>query len=630
MTAADERVPRPRALRDRLARRPRPTENGVVAEHPSAADEPVWFSYTVADDAIVWSDGLRALLGRPPTGNQISQQVLARYVHRDDHARALAAITRAWTGRESVRITVRLMRADGGWFDVDVRLEPTTGPDGNVTGVRGTLRDVSARERARREVDRLSRRGETVLASVIERDAATGLLNRARFADEVDRALRRGGGALLVVRIQPDRGTTERTERSEGHEGVPGWQRTTERTERSEGHEGVPGASLDGPAQHDREGIAPERHTELLHRAARVLEGLVRPDDLLGRVGPHEIGVLLAGVSWPLARRQAQLFVEALRAHPFVLPDAWLRARAWAGLVRFQPGAEAGSHDLLIDAEHAWRQGRETDRPLTPVPQPVPARDRQGTYRDRVADALGTDRFSLVAQPIVELQTNAVARYELLLRVLDETGGPQSPIQVLDTAERLDAVYDIDLWVVERAMQLAAERSDLNLQINLSGRSVGDPRLTGEVENLIKRYEVNPEQLTFEITETALIGNLSEARHFADRVRDLGCELALDDFGSGYASFRYLRLLPIDLVKIDGEYVVNLVHNPQDQVLVRALVQVCQAYGIHTVAEFVQDEPTLRMLREFGVDYVQGYLVGRPEPVDALRPPPRVRRSNRR
>jgi EAL domain-containing protein (putative c-di-GMP-specific phosphodiesterase class I) len=331
-----------------------------------------------------------------------------------------------------------------------------------------------------------------------------------------------------------------------------------------------------------------------------------------------------------MARRQAALFVEALRAHPFVLPEAWSRARAWAGLVRYLPDGEAGSHDLLIDAEHAWRQAREADRPLTLVPHPVPTRDRQGSYRSRVADALGTDRFTLFAQPILELQSNTVTRHELLLRVLDETNGPQSPSQVLDTAERLDAVYDIDLWVVERAMQLAADRPDLNLQINLSGRSVGDPRLTAEVERLIELYSVNPEQLTFEITETALIGNLSEARHFADRVRDLGCELALDDFGSGYASFRYLRLFPIDLVKIDGEYVVDLVDNPQDQVLVRALVQVCQAYGIHTVAEFVQDEPTLRMLREFGVDYVQGYLIGRPEPVETLLPPPRPRRSNRR
>ncbi len=540
---------------------------------PSAG--PAWFSYTATGDQIVWSAPLRALLGQPSVQHEVSRQVLARYVHRDDHTKALGAITRTWTGRAPVRVTVRLLRTDGGWFDVDCRLEPVKSPDGAVRGIRGTIVDVSARERARREMARLTRRGETVQSSLIDPDPATGLLTRARFADEVDRALRLGGGAVLVIRVQPDR-------------------------------------VGDGG-----EGVRPELNADLLHRAARVLEGLAQPDALLGRVGPNEVALLLAGDSWAMARRQAELLVEALRSQTFVLPDTWLRARAWGGLVRFRPEAEATSHDLLIDAEQTWRQSREVDRAVTLVPHPVAVRDRQGSYRNRVADALGTDRFTLFAQPILELQTNRVTRHELLLRVLDEADGPQSPIQVLDTAERLDAIFDIDLWVVERAMQMAAEDPDPDscLQINLSGRSVGDPRLTAEVERLIEKYDVNPEQLTFEITETALIGNLSEARRFADRVRDLGCELALDDFGSGYASFRYLRLFPIDLVKIDGEYVVDLVDNPQDQVLVRALVQVCQAYGMHTVAEFVQDERTLRLLRELGVDYVQGYLIGRPAPV---------------
>jgi PAS domain S-box-containing protein len=549
----------------------------TLPEQRSPADErpqegPAWFSYTASGDQIVWSAQLRAMLGQSPTQHEVSRRVLARYVHRDDHAKALGAITQTWTSRTPVRITVRLMRGDGGWFDVDCRLEPVKSPDGTVRGIRGTVTDVSPRERARRELARLARRGETVMASLIDPDPATGLLTRARFADEVDRAMRRGGGAVLVIRVQPDR------------------------------------------SGDDAAGVRPELNADLLHRAARVLEGLGHPDALLGRVGPNEIAVLLAG-SWPMARRQAELLVEALRSQTFVLPETWLRARAWGGLVRFRADAEAGSHDLLIDAEHAWRQSRDTDRALTLIAHPVPVRDRQGSYRSRVADALGTDRFTLYAQPILELQSNKITRHELLLRVLDESDGPQSPIQVLDTAERLDAVYDIDLWVVERAMQLAAGNPSMCLQINLSGRSIGDPRLTDEVERLIAGYQVNPEQLTFEITETALIGNLSEARRFADRIRDLGCELALDDFGSGYASFRYLRLFPIDLVKIDGEYVVDLVDNPQDQVLVRALVQVCQAYGIHTVAEFVQDERTLRLLRELGVDYVQGYLIGRPAPV---------------
>ena len=531
-----------------------------------------WFSYTASDDHIVWSAALRAMLGHPAIQNEVSRRVLARYVHRDDHARALGAITQAWTSQVPVRTTVRLMRADGGWFDVDCRLEPIKTPDDAVRGIRGTVTDVSARERARREMARLARRSETVQASLIDPDPATGLLTRARFTDEIDRAQRRGGGAILIIRVQPDKSG-------------------------------------------DAANVRPELQADLLHRAARVLEGVVQEGALLGRVGPSEIGLLLASTSWPMASREAALLVEALRSQTFVLPDTWLRASAWGGLVRFTPDAEAGSHEVLIDAEHAWRQSRDADRPLTLVAHPVPVRDRQGTYRSRVADALGTDRFTLYAQPILDLQTNAVTRHELLLRVLDDANGPQSPIQVLDTAERLDAVYDIDLWVVERAMQLATEQPDRCLQINLSGRSVGDPRLTDEVERLIARYQVNPGQLTFEITETALIGNLSEARRFADRVRDLGCELALDDFGSGYASFRYLRIFPIDLVKIDGEYVVDLVDNSQDQVLVRALVQVCQAYGIRTVAEFVQDEATLRLLRELGVDYVQGYLIGRPAPL---------------
>src|SRR3954469_22085138 len=165
-----------------------------------------WFSYTALGDQIVWSAPLRAMLGHAPAAqNEVSRKVLARYVHRDDHVKALGAITQAWTGRAEVWTTLRLMRSDGGWFDVDCRIEPVTSPDGTVRGIRGTVTDVSARERARREIARLTRRGETVQASLVEPDPATGLLTRARFLDEIDRALRLGDGAVLVIRVQPDR-----------------------------------------------------------------------------------------------------------------------------------------------------------------------------------------------------------------------------------------------------------------------------------------------------------------------------------------------------------------------------------------------------------------------------------------
>ncbi len=540
---------------------------------PRAAQAGAWFSYDAATDEATWSAELSRLLGSPlPSGGEGGRALMLGSVHRDDHAKVLNALATVWTSLEPVVSTLRLVRVDGSWFDVDCRIEAVTGPEGLARGVRGTVHDVSARERGRREVDRLTRRADTVQPTFVDRDAGTGLLTRARFADELDRELRRGPGAVVVLRVEPE----------------------------------------------PRSGRRREHTAELLHRAARLIETVAGPGDHVGRVGPTEIGVLLPGRSWAIARRLADLFVEALRAHPFVLPDGWLRAQAYAGLVRYRPGEPAGSHELLIDAEQAWRQAREAGRAVIQIARPVGARQRKGSYRDRVVEALGTDAFTLFAQPILELQSNVVTRYELLLRVVDEVDGPYSPIAVLDTAERLDAIFDIDLWVVERAMQLAAEYPDRELQVNLSGRSLGDPRLTDEVDRLLIAYAVDPERITFEITETALIGNLSEARRFTDRVHDLGCQLALDDFGSGYASFRYLKQFPIDLVKIDGEYVAELAHNPQDQVLVRALVQVCQAYGIHTVAEFVQDERTLRLLREFGVDYAQGYLIGRPEPAASL------------
>ena len=170
---------------------------------------PAWFAYTAAGDRIVWSAAMRAMLGQPPQQNEVSRKILARYVHRDDHAKALGAITRTWTGGDAVHTTLRLMRADGGWFDVDCRLEPVKGPDGAVRGIRGTVTDVTSRERARREVVRLARRGETVQHTLVEPDPATGLLTRARFADEIDRAQRRGGGAVLVIRVQPDRAGDE-------------------------------------------------------------------------------------------------------------------------------------------------------------------------------------------------------------------------------------------------------------------------------------------------------------------------------------------------------------------------------------------------------------------------------------
>lgn len=426
----------------------------------------------------------------------------------------------------------------------------------------------------RDDVGWLARRDEVSRCVSTDIDPATGLFTQRRFADEVDRALRLGAGVVLVLRVEPVGGRGDRY-------GAP---------------TGV----------------------ELLRVAARLIEELTAPVGPIGRVGQSEIGVLLPDTSLDVAGRRTDCLVQAVRAQPFVTHAGRLRANVWGGLVRYSHDAQASSHDLLIDVEGAWRRAKELDRSSVWLAHPIRESDRKRLCRDRIADALRTGQFTLYAQPILELTSNQITRYEILLRVLDEVTGPMSPVAILDTAERLDAVFELDLWVLERAMELIASGPvDLHLQVNLSGRSLGDTRLVAAVDDLFERYEIDPAQLTFEITETAVIGNVTEAKKFARRVREIGCQLALDDFGSGYGSFRYLKIFPVDLVKIDGEFIENLVGSHEDQVMVSALVQVCQAYGIRTVAEFVQDDPTMELLRRMGVDLVQGYLIGEPLPISA-------------
>jgi EAL domain-containing protein (putative c-di-GMP-specific phosphodiesterase class I) len=224
--------------------------------------------------------------------------------------------------------------------------------------------------------------------------------------------------------------------------------------------------------------------------------------------------------------------------------------------------------------------------------------------------------FTLYTQPILDLRLNQITRQEILLRPLNDAGEPVSPSPFLDIAERVDEMPVIDRWVLDRTLELIAQGPPTShYQVNLNARSLDDPDLLGHVCDLIDQYGVDPRQITFEITETAIIGSRMQALTFANGVRELGCQLALDDFGTGYSSFSYLRSFPIDLVKIDGEFIVDLRNSPAAQAMVVSLVQMCRALGILTAAEYVKDGATIDLLRGYGVDFVQGEAVGMPRPI---------------
>ena len=238
---------------------------------------------------------------------------------------------------------------------------------------------------------------------------------------------------------------------------------------------------------------------------------------------------------------------------------------------------------------------------------------------ERLNEALEHDGFELLAQPVVELGTREVVLHELLLRLRDDDGQLCGPEAFLPVAERFDLIEAIDRWVLRRALALLREADGgLCLAVNLSGRSIG-PGVVELLEQELAAGSVDPSLLIVEVKETAAIADIRQARTFAEALARLGFQVALDDFGAGLGSFSSLRQLPIDYLKIDGEFVAGVARSPIDREIVRAIVLLARAVGRRTIAELVPDQETLELLGELGVDLAQGFHIGRPRPVEELR-----------
>jgi PAS domain S-box-containing protein len=235
------------------------------------------------------------------------------------------------------------------------------------------------------------------------------------------------------------------------------------------------------------------------------------------------------------------------------------------------------------------------------------------TWIGRIRAALDDDRFVLHAQPIVDVATGATVQHELLIRMLDDDGAIVPPGLFLPVAEQYGLIREIDRWVISRAAELVAAGHPV--EINVSAESLGDPALLGFVEQTLAQAGADPSLLVFELTETALMRDEAAAQAFIEGVDRLGSEIALDDFGTGYGGFTYLKRLPIHFLKIDIEFVRDLPSNPASRHVVRAVVSLARDFGLRTVAEGVEDEETLELLRVHGVDFAQGYGLGRPAPV---------------
>lgn len=357
---------------------------------------------------------------------------------------------------------------------------------------------------------------------------------------------------------------------------------------------------------------------QVLVRVAEIIQAQLRPTDIAARHGGDEFAILM-----PYTGREAlgvaESILRAVQQEDFQVKGRSVTMTASVG-VTFFPDHGLTAEALLAQADLAMYKAKESGRNAVAVfDETDEQRDEMAaklSWDRRLREALRDNRFVLHAQPILDLKRGKVTRVELLLRLVDEDGTLILPGAFLAGAERFGLIQEIDRWVLREAIRLIAAQqpgSEIEaFEVNLSGKTISDPGLARMIQEELEASGADPSRLVLEITETAAIGDLEQARRFITAMRRLGCRFALDDVGSGFSSLHLLKQLPVDYLKIDGAFIRNLPTESADQHLVRAMVAMARSQGQETIAEFVDRAETLRLVREFGVDYAQGYLVGRP------------------
>lgn len=368
---------------------------------------------------------------------------------------------------------------------------------------------------------------------------------------------------------------------------------------------------------------------ELLKQLANTLKPLLRQSDILARLGGDEFGVLLSHC--PLGRGQeiAERLREAVCGFYFCWDNQVFSVGVSIGMVHlFQP---CGDLDTMLSKADtacylAKNLGRNRVQLYLPDSSEIKQQAEQVRWVSRIQQALDEDHFRLYCQPIMALAKEADtagSHYEILLRMKDERGDLVPPGAFLPSAERFNLMPQIDLWVIRNTLawmggQLRGGHPDLHCSINLSGASIGQFQCLQTIREQLAKHRVPAHRVCFEITETTAMADLKKSQDFIHELKAQGCSFALDDFGSGLSSFGYLRELPVDYLKIDGIFIRGLAQSRIDRAMVDSINTIGHIMGLKTIAEFVEDSDIQEILRQLGVDYAQGYHLGRPQPLESL------------
>lgn len=484
--------------------------------------------------------------------------------HQDATAFRDILLGREWVHYETVHLD-----RNGKPHYLSFNAKPLLDESGAVVRITGTARDITEQKAFERQ-----------LTYQAEHDSLTGLFNRHFFQQELERLVARvarSGATCAVFYVDLDQ--FKYINDTLGH------------------------------AAGDR----------LLVEISALIASHVRDGDVFARFGGDEFTLLLDNIDRANALRAAENIRSLLEQYKFLEGGNSFNVTCSVGIALVSESAQSAD-EVLSHADIACNIAKAQGRNRVNLYDPAD-RDKAGMAEDmgwaaRVRDMLENDRFQMVFQPIVSISDGHVHDYEVLMRMVCDDGQIILPGGFMPAAERFGLIHSVDRWMARKAIlrlaELRASGMAVCFSINLSGRAFEDDALLPLIRDMLRDTQLDPAWLTFEITETAAIANLSAAVRFIRALKEIGCHFALDDFGAGFCSFTYLKHLPVDKLKIDGSFVQGLARTPVDQAMVQSLNQVAHALGKVTIAEYVEDARTLKLLGDYGVDYAQGYYVGRP------------------
>ncbi len=472
------------------------------------------------------------------------------------------------------RRALLLSRANGSERSIELSASPIRNPTGEITGTVVLLHDVT-------EMRGLARQ----MSYQATHDALTGLVNRREFERRLSEAIEsahRGDGQHVLCYLDLDRFKVVND--TSGH---------------------LAGDSM-------------------LREVAKLLRDAVRDSDTVGRLGGDEFGMLLIGCPLEKARQIADDVCRAVGDYRYVWKDRIFNIGVSIGIVEIS--RECGSlEELLAAADSACyvakKQGTGRVVVYSARDEALARHSGEIQWLQRLQSALKENRFHLYYQSIVPTDGDDHGpAMEVLVRLQDESGHDVAPSEFVRAAERYRLMGLVDRWVVQTtlaalgrgAINIPASRS---IAINISGQTLGDVQFLEFVVECLDSTGVSPNQVCFEITENAVVANLDHARRFVGVLHGMGCQFALDDFGSGVGSFSNLKTLPMDYLKIDGSFMRNLSRDSVNQAMVTAMIKLARTLNFKVIAEQVEDAAALDTARRMGVDYVQGYAIGRPQPL---------------